>query len=224
MRGVNHAWVTLIYVAAIALALQNDGFINKAVAMILILSGFVGSLLPDIDASDSLILHGEIKGIGLFFRKALYPIVAFIAERLFNIPKIHRGITHSLLGILIVDLLLSPILYASAYLYFIEGKIDLVGFITIPLWIIIGLSIGSIFHLMEDSFTKSGVYWLLSSRRLLRGNIRTFTKKEDALAITLGIAGLIPLLIALEIGKAFLVVLYTIVAFISAYIYARCTR
>ena len=210
--------------AAIAFALQNDGFITRTAAIILILSGFVGSLLPDIDASDSMILHGEIRGIGLFFRKVLYPVVGFIAEKIFDIPKTHRGVTHSLLGILIVDLLLSPILYASAYLYFIRGNIDFMGFITIPLWIIAGLSLGSIFHLIEDSFTRSGVCWLLPSRRRLRGNIRTFTKKEDALAIALGVAGSIPLLIALEVGGTFIVTLYTIMAFVLAYIYARLTR
>lgn len=56
----------------------------------------------------------------------------------------HRGITHSLLFVALLGLFIVPI----------TSKI---GFVSLGIW----LTVGAFLHIFEDSFSKSGVEWLL---------------------------------------------------------------
>lgn len=104
----------------------------------LICVGF-GSLLPDIDSKNSLI-------------NKLLPI---------NLSKyfVHRGICHSLISWLIfclisLILLLSIMLPIILFLPVIS-HVKLIGTM-----IYLGLIIGYFLHLLEDSFSRSGIIWL----------------------------------------------------------------
>ena len=92
------------------------------------------ALLPDIDASDAKIKHLGYKGI-----KPLAPI-SFLASGLFK----HRGFFHSLL--------FGFLLYLLGWYFFAQN--------TFPSSYIIAALFGFYSHLLLDSLTKSGIYFL----------------------------------------------------------------
>lgn len=178
--------------------------------------------MPDVDASDVEILHGETKEIGYFIKYIIYyTLLLILASKLFNIEKRHRGVMHSLIGLLLTDLILIGIIYVCAIIHSFTTSISFFDIATIPLWIVLGISIGFILHMVEDSFTKSGVRWFLPKKRVISGNLRTFSKEEKKFAEALLLLGAIPLFISLYIGAVLIVVSVIIVELIAAYIYSK---
>lgn len=98
-----------------------------------LLGAGVGSLLPDLDASESLIRHVGF-GRGIYRIEPFQPL-AWWLHRSFG----HRGLVHSLFGLGVVTALTLPLgIWFSPFL-------------------VAGLSLGFISHLYLDGLTKSGV-------------------------------------------------------------------
>ncbi len=148
------------------LSMQNNGF------LVIIIGIAAGSLLPDIDASDAKVMHGGWSPIGRFTKKFFYKPLT----KTDILEDKHRGFLHSLLGCLLISAFFAPIVVASMIiwlmnplLYFLSGLLW---------WFWIGIPIGFLLHLAEDSFTESGVRWFfprkgeptLSTTRTYRGS------------------------------------------------------
>ncbi len=124
-----------IAVVELGLIATDTFLINPTANIILLLATGVGASLPDIDEYNSSTSRKSIINFSLFLR--------------------HRGITHSLLGWIAF----------STILYFIMNHFSPIALsMTKPLnyWdsIWLGLVIGYLLHLIEDSFSKQGVEWL----------------------------------------------------------------
>lgn len=98
----------------------------------------VGSLLPDLDASTSLLQNLTVGGI----RPLILP--ARVLHRQFG----HRGFLHSFLALGLVALSASPLLQ-------------------IDFWVWLSLSLGYLSHLLGDACTKSGVPLLYPRHRVV---------------------------------------------------------
>jgi len=221
LLGRFHLLISTIYIFSFAWALHIDGLISQQTATILILSGALGSLIPDVDASDAAILHGETKEIGYGIKYIIYYPIAYLANKIFGVEKKHRGIMHSLIGLLLTNLILTTLIYAYTVTYSIITGISFLDIAVIPLWIILGISIGFTLHMVEDSFTKSGVQWLLPKKHIISGNLKTFSKKEKKFAETLILLGTIPLLISIYIGATLIVTTIIIIELLAAYTYTK---
>lgn len=135
---------------------------------------FIGCLLPDTDLEKSKI--DRMKGIPGFFgmitKYILNPLVAMIFELLLkkSIDQSHRGVTHTIYGILTYCLIIEGI---SIPILIIFG---MWGFIAGYSFFVFGLFFGGMLHLMEDSCTKTGIFpfYPLNENRKYSGNISTF--------------------------------------------------
>ncbi|MBI4155351.1 metal-dependent hydrolase [Candidatus Woesearchaeota archaeon] len=154
--------------------------------LIFLIGLVIGSLLPDaVDAGDTYLNHIRLfksKGIirrTIYFLSFIFPIASKITRWTlkpltwilkFIIPPLkdgHRGLWHSLLGIIIISI-------GWFYLSFIISK-----FINFQLYYLaIGIFIGCFIHLLEDSFTVSGINWLYPLNLHIRGKIKTISKQD----------------------------------------------
>lgn len=124
-----------IAVVELGLIVTDNFLINPVSNIVLLLATGIGASLPDIDEYNSTTSRKSIINFSLFLR--------------------HRGITHSLLGWLVF----------STILYFVMNHFSP---ITLSMskppnyWesIWLGLVIGYLLHLIEDSFSRQGVAWL----------------------------------------------------------------
>jgi inner membrane protein len=144
-----------------------------------ILCGIViGCFLPDTDLPKSKIDHMKgIAGIfGVISKKILNPSVALIFEFLLKQPinHTHRGIIHTIYGILTYCLLIEIISLPFLFLIGAGESIIMYSFF------VFGLFFGGVLHLMEDSCTKIGItpYYPLNPYKKYSGNISTFDPNE----------------------------------------------
>jgi inner membrane protein len=175
---------------------------TKFVSLIIIMVGvFIGSLLPDTDLDESKIDHmynykintnklniinkifirifTALLGLFTFFigkltKYILNPIVALLFRIILRKPinRNHRGITHSIFGIFVNCLIMEGLCIVLWKILVTYNNIN------ISLWylscLIIGLFIGEVLHLLEDSCTISGIlpfYPLFGGK--FSGNLRT---------------------------------------------------
>jgi membrane-bound metal-dependent hydrolase YbcI (DUF457 family) len=152
---------------------------QNAMIFAAILGGVViGCFLPDTDLPKSKI--DSMKGIAGFFgiisKHILNPLVTLIFEFLLKQPidQRHRGITHTIYGILTYCLLIEVI---SLPILFWSG---MWGSFIIYSFFVFGLLFGGILHLMEDSCTKTGItpFYPLNQIKKYSGNISTFDPNE----------------------------------------------
>jgi membrane-bound metal-dependent hydrolase YbcI (DUF457 family) len=149
-------------------------FLNTVVFLIILCGVFIGCLLPDTDLPRSKIdyMEGIAGFFGIISKNLLNPFVAKIFEYYFKKPidQSHRGITHTIYGIL-------------AYCLLIEGLslliLFLLGFGPLMLmysFFVLGLILGGIFHLLEDSCTKMGVFpfYPVNPNKKYSGTISTY--------------------------------------------------
>lgn len=156
MRGRFHLAASTPYLFAIGWSFYSIG-LPYEIFSVLLFAMVIGSLLPDVDASDSMIPR-ESSGTGQLLRYAVYYSAALLAEKFLGVKKKHRGIMHSLAGMFFFDLILLPLLYGLVILYSILTQTAIDVFSLILPWLITGgLTLGSAFHVTEDSFTVSGV-------------------------------------------------------------------
>ena len=221
MRGHYHVLISFLGPFSVIYPLYRLAMINENVLIVMIIGIFLGSLVPDVDASDAHILHGELREIGLFFKYVIYNPVAYLAERIFKIKKRHRGIMHSVLGIFLFQLILFSILLIIEIIYSHYESVSLHYLLMLNGYFFLAFTIGCILHIIEDGYTISGVMPFLPKQIRLSGNIRTFSKKEDrfggALIIVLG-AIFIYAYITLEYITALLL---TIITYLASNIIAK---
>ncbi len=171
MLGKYHILITLL------LVLPFLKFFNLSLVLLILISGLItGSLLPDaIDANNSYLLNIKSKKplrrliyftlrfSGKLTRFTLKPLSWVLKLFFWKLNISHRGLWHSLLGILIISfnwLIISLLL--SVYL---GNSI---------LFFTMGIFLGCFTHLLQDSFTVSGINWLYPFNILhLKGKIKT---------------------------------------------------
>lgn len=165
----------------------------EAVALLSLFTA-LGSLLPDLDATDSLIKRTSVAGVMPFAP------LAWLINRSFG----HRGLLHSLLGWSLASLLF--LLLGGLFLMWLSGGTgpfgtgawgteplgsvwpETVPHQTVPL----ALSLGYASHLATDACTKSGIPFLYPRRqryhllpRLLR--VTTGSAAEEVVFIALAV-------------------------------------
>ena len=218
MKGEQHVFYTLLSLAVLLpliLAVLSSSEHTLTALIVFTIGVFIGSLAPDADAADSAIMHGLAGGKGTvrtarrhtviilpFFGYLIryliyYPISALVyLVSLGRIKPKHRGLLHSLFGTLtaavilaiylrlITDFLLSAIFAAE-----VTAAIDsyLPAFCA-------GILFGAVMHLIEDSCTHEGVYWLFPFGSVkLSGNLTPKGRKNWLIVVVLGIAAIISL-------------------------------
>lgn len=151
----------------------------------------IGSLIPDVDASNAAIFNNQAKRlndnaeklfrftVGLFFLLIGYvikylvfkPLVIFLNTVFpgYHFSTEHRGFTHSWLGVLSVTLL------TGLYVVTICELGSIAYWTRLPP-VLAGYGIGGFLHLLQDSCTYSGVRWHQPfSLKRLRGSLDTET-------------------------------------------------
>ncbi len=176
--GKNHLLVAVALAGANLLAWYEKGVVGSSAAVVFLFGTALGVLLPDVDAEDARIFHG----IGIRWLRKLDPVfmaagrltkmVVYFPTRVFWRGE-HRGIMHSLAGLVV-----SGVFWTAVFL-FLKGVANELVFLAAP-----GIVSGYLIHLVEDSFTRSGVAWLkpFSSRRV-RGQAVTGRASEDLVVI-----------------------------------------
>jgi membrane-bound metal-dependent hydrolase YbcI (DUF457 family) len=190
----------------------------------------LGSLLPDVDASDAKIMHGGWRAIGVFGKYLFYrPMTWALARRSDAFGDEHRGYLHSLLGCLLATLYftlpMTLLFVVLTYLYTVPLTQTLLFW-----WAWVGMPFGFLMHLAEDTFTKSGVRWFFPRGRPYRGTTRTGKRSEynllTAFLLTYGILTVIVwlqpptltiLLLAILASFILLTMLYAVNSLISKF-------
>ena len=156
----------------------------------ILLFASIGSLLPDADSEGKATLYYRYRLI-YYLMTLIHEIIILlfnnhkIKEKLkigYTIEKRHRGILHTPIGAFLSSLLLTAIFsiaYVSIAIY-LNINVDLL----IILSVFLGLFFGQIMHLVEDSFTVSGINWLFPfGNKTINGKIYTFEKVEGKVDI-----------------------------------------
>lgn len=126
MLGKDHQIVSVALVAGGLTLVQPEPTLKNLTSDAVMLgSTLVGALLPDIDSSKSIINRYLPLKLSYFFH--------------------HRGLTHSLLGLII---------FGGLLYWLFHGLMPTI----LPLYL--GLVIGYALHLVEDGFSQAGVRWL----------------------------------------------------------------
>lgn len=141
----------------------------------------LGCLLPDVDASDAKVMHGYWRPIGLFGKYLFYkPMTWILKTRSDAYREQHRGYLHSFIGCFLATIFftipIAIIFLHSTYVLLLPLET------TIWVWIVwIGLPFGFLMHLVEDSFTKSGVRWMFPNGKTYSSQTSTGKKSEYTL-------------------------------------------
>ncbi len=160
----------------------------------------IGSLIIDIDGSDSAVMHSHIKGIrgnvgalinGLI--APILPIFGYITKYTIYKPSLwilsktilikynkeeiehHRGFSHSIIGVL------SFAFVTGAYLLIICLLLDILNWLYFMSFILAYI-FGAFMHMLEDSCTKSGIQWNSPFSKKLSDKMVNLTPKEIHIA------------------------------------------
>jgi membrane-bound metal-dependent hydrolase YbcI (DUF457 family) len=139
---------------------------------------FIGCLLPDTDLPKSKIdyMEGITGFFGMISKNILNPLVAAIFESYLkkSIDRGHRGITHTVYGILMYCVLIEGI--SLPILFFLGFGTSIIMYSLF----VFGLFLGGIFHLMEDSCTITGIlpFYPLNSIKKYSGKISTYNMAD----------------------------------------------
>ncbi|KAF5056368.1 LexA-binding, inner membrane-associated putative hydrolase [anaerobic digester metagenome] len=185
MRGDQHVLITL-FSGGLLLAPHLSSF-SPGEAAVLLFGLFIGSLAPDADATDAAIFHTQIRGLSGASRRfvngaaRILPFFGYLirygeyypAAGLFwllsggRLRAGHRGILHSLIGVVVITALTSA--YLLAVLFLIGRAPD-----HLLAYALAGFAAGACLHLAEDSCTPAGIAWLYPvSGWRLRGRLRS---------------------------------------------------
>ncbi len=181
----------------------------------------LGSLLPDVDASDAKVLHGYWKPIGLFGKYLFYkPMTWILRTRSDAFRDEHRGYLHSLLGcflaIIFFAIPIAIIFVVSTYIWLVPLDTSILVWYA---WI--GLPFGFLMHLVEDSFTKSGVRWVFPRGKTYSSHTSTGKKSEynllSAFFITYGVFTVIVWMLPASFTTLFGAIVGTVVLLVILY-------
>jgi inner membrane protein len=203
-----------------------DGF------MALILIGVaIGSLIPDVDASDAAVFHRNVKGLngqmGRLVNGFVGPILPLFgyttkymiykpAVHLFNLlsrkhsfSEKHRSFSHSFLGVFtltsVTGLYLTPVLiYVPAVSMF-----HLLSFLS-------GYSFGALLHMLQDSCTRTGIAWNapFSSKRL-KGSLRTGKDNREPRFMLYVLAAQVPVILYMALHSHIGTINLSLIAVVS---------
>ncbi|KYK26877.1 hypothetical protein AYK26_07075 [Euryarchaeota archaeon SM23-78] len=154
----------------------------------------IGSLLPDVDAPDAAINHPFIRGkhtgwskyiaklnpvVSKITRIFMRPVAWIMKNQIKNLDTSHRGAFHSLQGISLLSIFWTTFTAIVCLIVLLILKMNIFILMAFP----VGLFIGSVIHLLEDSFTARGITWNYPKHFTLRGNVKTMSeykaKQED---------------------------------------------
>ncbi|MHA2352491.1 MAG: metal-dependent hydrolase [Candidatus Thorarchaeota archaeon] len=192
MRGESHLIASFMISLPTIMALYTMAPDTMTEVMAYVLGGvLLGCLLPDVDASDAKVMHGYWRPIGLFGKYVFYkPMTWILRTRSDAYREQHRGYLHSFIGCFLATIFfafpIAIIFLHSTYVMLLPLET------TIWVWFVwIGLPFGFLMHLVEDSFTKSGVRWIFPGGRTYSSQTRTGKKSEynllSAFIVTFGI-------------------------------------
>lgn len=177
MRGKDHVMLSMATgFLLVSPLLGSDLTTGTTYFIVALLSGiFIGSLLPDVDASDAKINH--LEGIawlfGFVMRPLILPIVRFIHIKAgFDFDYRHRQSVHTIFSIGIYSIIL---LVLSFFILMVTGFWS--NFVLV---FYLGLFLGGVLHLVEDCCTVSGLRpFAPISYRHFSGGISTTNARED---------------------------------------------
>ncbi|OLS21440.1 MAG: hypothetical protein HeimC3_35730 [Candidatus Heimdallarchaeota archaeon LC_3] len=200
LRGIYHLSLSLVIGLAIffpLISLGTEGLLPTFLSLLFLLTILWGSLVPDVDTSGHSKIFYDYPTVAKFFKFGIYTPLAIILKE-----EKHRGFMHSLEGaILTVGLFLGYILIGLTgvgvvliiYPPIIESLLTSFGnvermvidiyYILVALFIVgLGLFIGIILHLFEDSLTVSGIEWRWygENKWYRKGNVRVGGIHETA--------------------------------------------
>ena len=199
MKGEKHVFYTLLSAGILlspVVSIENIPFI-----IVFLVAAFVGSLAPDADSADSSIMHGIPGGNGTVrvFRRhtvLFLPFFGYLIRYLIYFPlsailwivtigKLkpkHRGLLHSLFGTFFMSAIL------TAMLLFIMYLLAALNYSQYALLFGAGMFFGAFMHLVEDSCSKSGVYWFFPfSDKKIGGTLLSRGKRNLLITAVLGI-------------------------------------
>ena len=212
MRGEQHVFYSLLSAAILSPFILSTG---DPVFLLLIAAGiFIGSLAPDADAADSAIMHGLSGGRGgirtlrrhtililPFFGYLIRYFVYFpvsVLVFIFTLGKVkpkHRGLLHSFFGVVFASVLLWIYIAIIISLFGRLISKDFSGVFLYPAAVLCaGIFTGSILHLLEDSCTHSGVFWLFPFKNTkISGTLVPNAGRNWLIVLILGTAAVLSL-------------------------------
>ncbi|RLI87689.1 MAG: hypothetical protein DRO76_01880 [Candidatus Altiarchaeales archaeon] len=191
MLGKYHVLIAFL-ITGVLLFNAFDYRTDQVILYILLLGIIAGSLLPDaLDATDSAMRYKKMRGKEMkyfeFFtvinpllagisKVLAFPLTFILKKRYVGLKFRHRGIWHSLLGVSIISLSwFIPTILFILLCFFLFPEMDTLIWLIFP----IGLFTGSLIHLLEDSFTVSGINWMYPLRKFhVSGRIKTIGKYD----------------------------------------------
>ncbi len=199
MKGELHVFYTLLSAGILLSPVVSVSYIPWII--VFLAAVFIGSLAPDADSADSAIMHGIPGGEGAvrIFRRhtvLFLPFFGYLIRYLIYFPLSglvwiitlgrvkpkHRGLLHSLFGVFFMSAIVTACLLVILYLlsgWHLSNFGPVFG---------AGLFFGSFMHLVEDSCSKSGVYWIFPfSKKKAGGTLLSKSKRNLLVTAVLGI-------------------------------------
>ena len=188
MLGKTHLLLAALLYLPLAYGFADQGIATPLAAGLFLFGTLLGVLLPDSDAVDSRMLHRQKTGLlGSYARvdsrtaSTPFQLVGYATRYLFYEPIAlvlrmaghheaarHRGLMHSLAGIVLATGFWGVIFYALAYFNYLGTGVTA--------FILAGMFAGALLHLYHDSLTPSGVNWLFPYSGAVHGRIRSVGK------------------------------------------------
>lgn len=197
MRGVYHSTITLIFGFTIFFPLSSimdmANLLPNTMFIWALLMVLIGSMIPDVDAPDSIFFR-EYPNVSRFFKYFIYYPIAHIYS-----DRKHRGIMHTLPGIIITTALFFgymigfSLLIGILLLLFIPNILETIintieGMENVPIDLLYiamfflvtatAFIFGMFAHLWEDSTTVSGIRWFPNKDYISKGNLKVGGNNE----------------------------------------------
>lgn len=187
MLGRHHFSITLFTVLPFfvpLIFLENKIYFIYSLAFLF--AALVGSLTPDADCGGKASVYYRFRPVDWLMKN----IIIKISLLLFNNSSIkgklkiteevkneHRGIMHSPVGIILSSFFLT--LVVLIFMLFAG-----VNNLSVYFLVFLGLIVGQMLHILEDSCTASGINWKFPfGVKELKGKIYTFQKEEGKIDI-----------------------------------------
>jgi len=182
MLGKDHINISIAFIIPFIVPLFFIDSGNMVLAIAFAVAVLIGSLVPDTDCGGKATIYYRFPIVDEIMKNVIGKSIMFVFSLLISKKKIkaehevggeHRGILHSPVGVLLSSIMLTlPILiFALVFSLFNPFVI---------LFIFLGLLIGQLLHLFEDSCTISGINWGFPFKTYeLKGKIYTFSKDKE---------------------------------------------
>ena len=144
-----------------------------------LLAVIIGSLIPDADCGGNAKLHYDFQIVDDAMKKLIMPLVIYLFKiiskkkaTVYEVKEEHRGIMHAPAGIILSSIILT--LLGTILLIIFK----LFSFILLII-IFIGVLIGQLLHILEDSCTIAGINWKFPfGDKIIAGKIHTWNRRD----------------------------------------------